>query len=78
MHCTHRPSKLLLRHGDWALSVSTTLMMLLHLPGCLLISLCMLKADAISYAPWKYLRAGYTFLPLAAISLNALCVPLIL
>lgn len=52
------------------LTVSTILLLVLVVPGCLYIFLRVLRTDPLTYVARKYLHARYAVLPLAAATVN--------
>lgn len=64
-------------HGN-PLTVSTVLLLVLVAPTCLYTFLKVLRTDPLTYVAHKYLRARYTFLPLAAASINAVSMIVVL
>ena len=57
---------------DNQLAISTVLLLVVIVPRCLYIFFTVIKVDPLSYVARKYLRARYTFLPLAAMVMNSL------
>lgn len=60
------------------LTVSTVLLIILVVPSCLYVFLKVLRIDPTTYVSRKYLRARYTFLPLAAVLINTVAVVVVL
>jgi hypothetical protein len=60
------------------LTASTIFLLAFVVPGCTFVFLRVIRADPLTYVARRYMGARYTFLPLAAASINAVAVVVVL